>query len=118
MDLNVRIIILVIFLLPACTPVPDPLINDDSFLPEASEPSLLEVIEDHDLLTFDIVQRTCALYVALKSSSLRGAPAFDRDLDATMVRWKCDDGNVMACASVPPTHSDSFTVGRPWELAL
>ena len=57
-----------------------------------------DVIDQDQLLTFDIIQRTCALYVTIRSSSLKSTPAFDREIDQTMVRWKCDESDRLACA--------------------
>jgi len=72
-------------------------------------------IADFDLASFDIVQRTCALYVAMRSSSLESAVAFGRDIDEDIVRWNvCPSGTMVACASVSDIDEASVEVGIPW----
>lgn len=61
------------------------------------------------------MQRTCALYVAMRSSSLEGAVAFGRDIDEDIVRWNvCPSGTMVACASVSDIDEASVEVGIPW----
>jgi hypothetical protein len=68
-----------------------------------------------DLLTFDLVQRNCALYVAMRSGSLISPIAFGRDMDGTVVRWNmCSTGTMVACASTTTANGDTVRVGIPW----
>jgi hypothetical protein len=54
-----------------------------------------------DLIAFDALQRTCALYVAVRSHAWNGPIAFGRDLDDSMVHWNvCPGGRQVACATV------------------
>jgi hypothetical protein len=70
---------------------------------------------DFDPASFDIVQRTCALYVAMRSGSLESAVAFGRDIDDTMVHWNvCPSGTMVACASVSDIDEASVEFGIPW----
>ena len=67
------------------------------------------------LLDFDLIQRTCALYVAVRSSALSGTVAFGRDVDEDMIHWNmCPGGTMVACATVPTANGDSLQVGIPW----
>jgi len=68
-----------------------------------------------DAIEFDIVQRTCALYVAVRSGAWEGPVAFGGDLDDTMVRWNmCPGGTMVACASVSTATGDTAQAGIPW----
>jgi hypothetical protein len=63
----------------------------------------------------DLVQRTCALYVAVRSGSLESPVAFGRAFEDDMVRWnKCPSGTMVACATVSTTDDDNVPVGIPW----
>lgn len=67
-----------------------------------------------DVLGFDIVQRTCALYVAIRSGALEGS-AFGRDVDDGMARWNmCPGGTMIACAITPTANGDTVITGIPW----
>ncbi|MEO8589614.1 MAG: hypothetical protein ABI432_09610 [Flavobacteriales bacterium] len=67
------------------------------------------------LLDFDIVQRTCAMYVAMRSAAFEGPIAFGRDIDDSMVHWnKCPGGNLVACVETPTANGDTLITGIPW----
>lgn len=71
-----------------------------------------------NVLDFDIVNRTCALYVAVRSSAWQETIAFGRELDDSMVRWNvCPGGNMVACAVAPTANGDSVITGIPWSYA-
>ncbi|MBL7954191.1 MAG: hypothetical protein JNJ91_04065 [Flavobacteriales bacterium] len=66
---------------------------------------------DHILLT----QRTCALYVALRSHAWNEPIAFGRDLDDSMVHWNmCPGGTMVACVKAPDAQGDTIITGIPW----
>jgi hypothetical protein len=66
---------------------------------------------DHVLLT----QRTCALYVALRSHAWNEPIAFGRDLDDSMVHWNmCPGGTMVACVKAPDAQGDTIITGIPW----
>ena len=70
---------------------------------------------DEDLSGFDLVQRTCALYVAIRSGALEDQFAFGRDIEDIAVRWNfCPGGTMVACATVPTANGDSTLTGLPW----
>lgn len=63
----------------------------------------------------DLVQRTCALYVAVRSGSLESPVAFGRAFEDDMVRWnKCPSGTMVACATVSDADDGAVEVGIPW----
>ena len=67
------------------------------------------------VLNFNIVQRTCALYVAVRSNVWQEPIAFGRDIDESMVRWNvCPGGNMVACAAAPTANGDTIRTGIPW----
>lgn len=115
-DRRITLVLLVPF--GACTYVPDA-----SMLPFAGTEMQGHNVAVHassapagsELFTVDLVQRTCALYVAVRSGSLQSAVAFGRDFDDDMVRWNvCSSGTMVACASVPTAGGDTVQVGIPW----
>ncbi|MBK7286236.1 MAG: hypothetical protein IPI95_03510 [Flavobacteriales bacterium] len=68
-------------------------------------------------LTFDIVQRTCAMYFAVRSRAIDESIGFGRDLDEVDVHWnKCPGGNMVACAKVPSANGDSTQMGIPCRI--
>ena len=72
---------------------------------------------DHtvNVLDFDIINRTCALYVAVRSSAWQETIAFGRDIDESMVRWNvCPGGNMVACVVAPTANGDTVITGIPW----
>lgn len=76
-------------------------------------------ITDPGLLDIDIVQRTCALYVAIRSRALKDPIAFGREMDGSMVRWNmCDDKSMVACAKVPTADGDTVRTGIPWPYGV
>ena len=67
------------------------------------------------LLEFDLVQRTCAMYVAVHSRAIEESISFGRDLNDVDIHWNmCPSGNMVACATVPTASGDSTQVGIPW----
>jgi hypothetical protein len=85
--------------------------NDDHATDRPRSAAVLEI----DPASFDIVQRTCALYVAVRSGSLESAVAFGRDIDDDMVRWNiCPSGTMVACASVSDLDAETVLPGIPW----
>jgi len=69
----------------------------------------------HDLRHFDVVQHTCALYVALRSSAWERPVSFGQTLDELEVQWNmCPGGTMVACAKVPMADGDSVITGIPW----
>ncbi len=68
-----------------------------------------------ELTEFDIVQHTCAMYVAVRSRAIDESISFGRDLDDVNIHWNmCPSGNMVACATVPNALGDSTQVGIPW----
>ena len=62
---------------------------------------------------FDIVQRTCAMYVAMHSAAFNAPVSFDRTIDDDLVHWnKCPSGNMVACATASSTTAPAN--GIPW----
>lgn len=71
-----------------------------------------------DLIDLNIIQRTCALYVALRSSAWEGPIAFGMDMDDSLVHWNmCPGGTMVACVKVPTADGDSVMTGIPWPYA-
>ena len=67
------------------------------------------------LLNWDIVQRTCALYVAVRSAALERPIPFGAGMDDSMVHWnKCPGGTMLACTTLPTANGDSVVTGIPW----
>lgn len=65
-----------------------------------------------DLTNVDLVQRTCALYVAMRSHALRDPIAFGRELESAAVRWNyCPGGTMVACTKVATATGDSVITG-------
>ncbi len=68
-----------------------------------------------NVLDFDIVNRTCALYVAVRSSAWQETIAFGRELDDSMVRWNvCPGGNMVACVVALTADGDTAITSIPW----
>ena len=68
-----------------------------------------------DLADADLIQRTCALYVAVRSHALKERIAFGRDMEDPMVRWNtCPGGTMVACAIAPTANGDTVITGIPW----
>lgn len=63
----------------------------------------------------DVIQRTCALYVAVRSGALEVPVAFGHDLEKTSIHWNmCPGGTMVACVPAPTTNSDTAWTGIPW----
>lgn len=60
---------------------------------------------------FNITQNTCALYVAVRSSSLEAPVAFGEDLEERMVRWNLCPWTEVACQPPTATRRDSTRAG-------
>lgn len=70
---------------------------------------------NNDLYHWDIIQRTCALYVTIRSAALERPIPFGAGMDASMVHWnKCPGGTMIACKAVPTANGDSVVTGIPW----
>ncbi|MBL7964753.1 MAG: hypothetical protein JNM31_13025 [Flavobacteriales bacterium] len=68
-----------------------------------------------DVEHYDIVNRTCALYVALRSHAWETPIAFGSEMDDGMLHWnKCPTGNMIACATVSTPTGDTALAGIPW----
>lgn len=71
-----------------------------------------------DLLDFGILQKTCALYVAVRSSAWKGPLAFGREVDDSMVHWNlCPGGTKVACKVIETADGDTVITGIPWPYA-
>ncbi|MCB0769734.1 MAG: hypothetical protein KDC00_04940 [Flavobacteriales bacterium] len=67
-----------------------------------------------DLLDFGILQKTCALYVAVRSSAWKAPLAFGREVDDAMVQWNtCPGGTMVACKKVTTADGDTILTGLP-----
>ena len=86
--------------------------------PEPTDPAIppvrLQLIHA-DLATADIVQRTCALYVAVRSHAWQEVVSFDQQQEGSMVRWNiCGDKSMVACVKTPTADGDTIRTGIPW----
>lgn len=94
--------------------------GDDAMAPGTATDLPTEVFDPNaypspDLLEFDLLQRTCALYVAVRSSAWEGPIAFGRDIDDSMVHWNmCPGGTMVACVKAPAANGDTVITGIPW----
>jgi hypothetical protein len=69
----------------------------------------------HDLRHFDLVQHTCALYVAVRAAAWERPVSFGQALEEVDVHWNlCPGGTMVACAKVPTADGDSVMTGIPW----
>jgi hypothetical protein len=105
-----------LLLLPlfACGPGPGGNRADEAYYRAPLTPLMTQPMTMVDLLAFDLVHRTCALYVAVRSRALDTEIAFGRDIDQDMVHWNlCPGGTMVACASVPAANGDPMLVGIP-----
>ena len=69
----------------------------------------------NDLYHWDIIQRTCALYVTIRSAALENPIPFGGVIEDSMVHWNtCAGGTMIACAVVPAANGDSVVTGIPW----
>ena len=65
-----------------------------------------------DLFELAILQRTCALYVALKTHAFDGPVAFGGDMNDSMLHWnKCPGGTMVACTVTPMANGDTVITG-------
>lgn len=67
----------------------------------------LSVERQAEPFRFNIVQNTCALYVAVRSPSLKAPIAFGEDLQEEMVRSNLCPWLEVACKREPPARIDS-----------
>jgi hypothetical protein len=64
---------------------------------------------------FDLVQRTCALYIAVRSRAFEKPISFNTDLNTAPIRWNvCPEKNMVACATVSDPMGDTLQAGIPW----
>lgn len=67
------------------------------------------------LFDFNIMQRNCALYVAVRSSAWNGPIAFGGEMNDSKVHWNyCPGGDKVACVKTPTTSGDTLITGIPW----
>ncbi|MBK6370196.1 MAG: hypothetical protein IPF64_10340 [Flavobacteriales bacterium] len=88
-----------------------------SFDPErtADAPSLQPTSLGTNPLRFDIIQSSCALYVAVRSSAWNGPIAFGGEMNDSKVHWNyCPGGDKVACVKTPTTSGDTLITGIPW----
>ena len=77
--------------------------------------SVQRPVTNAELIGFDVVQHTCALYVTVRSNALEGPLAFGRDTEQLDIHWnKCTGGTMVACAKVPGADGDSVLTGIPF----
>ena len=82
---------------------------------EQPEARMQRAKAEKGMLDFDTVQRTCALYVAVRSHAIEASIGFGRDLDDVVIHWNmCPSGNMVACANVPTANGDSTQTGIPF----
>ncbi len=82
--------------------------------------SLHESVADRqsDAFAFDVAQRVCALYVAVRSGALEDPAFFGSEVDDTMIHWNmCPGGTMVACAPAPGANGDTTRTGIPWPYA-
>jgi hypothetical protein len=90
-------------------------VPSDQHVDAAEVPVAIDPASSRDIFEFDVTQRVCALYVAVRSGSFKAPASFDRDIEPEMVRWNvCDSGTMVACASVPGANGDTVKTGIPW----
>ena len=62
----------------------------------------------------DLIQRTCALFVSLRSHAWKHQVGFGREMEGGDVRWNtCPGGTMVACVVVPTANGDSVVTGLP-----
>lgn len=82
---------------------------------DSERPKDLTAAVDIDLFELGILQRTCALYVALKTHAFDGPVTFGGDMNDSMLHWnKCPGGTMVACKVTPTANGDSVITGIPW----
>lgn len=70
---------------------------------------------DLDAIAHDVAQRTCALFVAVRSGALEDPAVFGGEIDDTMVHWNlCPGGTMVACAPASAADGNTIPVGIPW----
>lgn len=68
-----------------------------------------------DIPHMDLDQRTCALYVAVRSHAWNSTPAFGQAVNDDLVHWNmCPGGTMVACVSTPTAHGEPVITGIPW----
>jgi len=71
-----------------------------------------------DIIHFNIVQRTCALFVAVRSHAWSGEIPFGSTIDDAMLHWNlCPGGTMVACVKTPTADGDTLITGIPWPYA-
>ncbi len=68
-----------------------------------------------EVSSFDLTQRTCAMYVAVRSRAFDASIAFGRDLQTIDLHWNvCPGGTMVACATAPAPNGGTVVTGIPW----
>ncbi|HQV50914.1 MAG: hypothetical protein IPF95_02730 [Flavobacteriales bacterium] len=71
-----------------------------------------------DILNFNIAQRTCALFVAVRSHAWAGEIPFGNEIDDSNLHWNlCPGGTMVACVKTPTVDGDTVITGIPWPYA-
>jgi hypothetical protein len=61
-----------------------------------------------------LIQRTCALFVSLRSHAWKEQVGFGQEMEGGDVRWNtCPGGTMVACVVVPTANGDSVVTGLP-----
>lgn len=110
---TIRIALLAVLFNSACSRVSTS--NKDTGPMYLSNPQLAPELRNYSgMIDLDLAQRTCALYVAVRSSAWN-APAFGLAVDDDMVHWNmCPGGALVACVQVPTALGDTLTTGIHW----
>lgn len=67
----------------------------------------------------DLIQRTCALFVSLRSHAWKKQVGFGQEMEGGDVRWNtCPGGTMVACVVVPTSNGDSVITGIPLPSAI
>lgn len=62
----------------------------------------------------ELIQHTCALYVAVRSHAWDDQISFGREMDGSAVHWNtCPGGTMVACKVMPTANGDSVISGIP-----
>jgi hypothetical protein len=102
--------------LVACANDPGPMaLSSPAPKGQASRPYGRSVALKLDIADADLIQRTCALYVTVRSHALKDQISFGREVDDHMVRWNtCPGGTMVACAVAPTANGDTVVTGIAW----
>lgn len=96
-----------------CAVGPDPELAAD--MPEQPAHMVYSVGFIPTILDVDLAQRTCALYVAVRSHAWSGEVPFGHEIDDSMLPWnKCPGGTMVACKKEATANGNSVMTGIPW----